>query len=349
MPIMIYNSQTRKKEEFTPLTPGKVNMYVCGVTVYDDAHVGHARVYVAFDAMVRHFQARGLEVNYVRNFTDIEDKIIKRADELGIGTGELTRRYMDSFTGDMQSLGVLPVSHEPKATEVVPQIIEAVEELIEKGNAYEVDGDVYFSVDSFPHYGALSGRNLDDLRAGARVGVDERKRNPLDFALWKSSKPGEPTWESPWGPGRPGWHIECTVMSRMFIGDTLDIHGGGEDLVFPHHENEMAQSMALTGKTFAHYWIHNGFVRVNQEKMSKSLGNFFTIKDILKKVKPEVLRFFLLSKHYRSPLDFSATPPWTRRPRPWSGCTTPCWPRTENVDGQMVHQTMGKPEERDGL
>ena len=347
MPLTIYNTQTRSKQEFKPLNPGKVNMYVCGVTVYDNAHIGHARVYVAFDAIIRHLMARGYEVNYVRNFTDIDDKIINRAAELGITPHELAGRYIDSFSQDMKSLGVLPASHEPKATEVVPQIIEAVQTLIEKGHAYEVEGDVYFKVDSFSQYGALSGRNLEDLQAGARVDVDQRKQNPLDFALWKASKPGEPEWESPWGPGRPGWHIECSVMSRMHFGDTFDIHGGGEDLVFPHHENETAQSMALTGKPFANYWIHNGFVRVNQEKMSKSLGNFFTIKDILKKVKPEVLRFFLLSKHYRSPLDFSdaALDEAAQALERLYNALLAADQAVENP----VHQMMGKPEEREAL
>jgi cysteinyl-tRNA synthetase len=347
MPLTIYNTQTRKKEEFKSLEPGIVNLYVCGVTVYDDAHVGHARVYVAFDAIIRHFRARGYEVNYVRNFTDIDDKIIKRADELGIPISELTARYIDSFAQDMESLQVLPATHEPKATEVVPQIIEAIGTLIEKGHAYEVQGDVYFSVDSFSRYGALSGRNLDDLQAGARVGVDERKQNPVDFALWKSSKPGEPQWDSPWGPGRPGWHIECSVMSRMYFGDTFDIHGGGEDLVFPHHENETAQSMALSGKPFANYWMHNGFVQVKQEKMSKSLGNFFTIKDILAKVKPEVLRFFLLSKHYRSPLDFSDAA-LEEAAQALERLYNALLAADQAVE-KPVHQMMGKPEEREAL
>ena len=347
MPLTIYNTQTRNKEEFKPLHPGKVNMYVCGVTVYDDSHVGHARVYVAFDAIIRHLRARGYEVDYVRNFTDIDDKIIKRANELGISTSELTGRYIESFAQDMATLQVQPATHEPRATEVVPQIIEAVQTLIDKGHAYEVEGDVYFSVESFEQYGRLSGRNLDDLKAGARVGVDERKQNPLDFALWKASKPGEPEWQSPWGMGRPGWHIECSVMSRMFFGDTLDIHGGGEDLVFPHHENETAQSMALTGKPFARYWMHNGFVRVNQEKMAKSLGNFFTIKDILKKVRPEVLRFFLLGKHYRAPLDFSdsALEEATQAlERLYNALLT-----ADQAVEKPVHQMMGKPEEREAL
>ena len=347
MPLTIYNTQTRQKEEFQPITPGKVKIYVCGVTVYDDAHVGHARAYVAFDAIIRHLSARGYEVNYVRNFTDIDDKIINRAAELGISTAELTERNIKSYTRDMEALNVLPPNYEPRATEVVPQIIEAVANLIDKGHAYEVEGDVYFSVESFPQYGILSGRNLDDLQAGARVDVDERKKSPLDFALWKSSKPGEPSWQSPWGQGRPGWHIECSVMCRMQFGDTLDIHGGGEDLIFPHHENETAQSMALSGKPFARYWSHIGLVRVNQEKMAKSLGNFFTIKDVLKKVKPEVLRFFLLSKHYRSPLDFSDAAleeAGQALERLYNALLA-----ADQAVENPVHQMMGKPEEREAL
>lgn len=306
MPLSIYNSQIRSKQEFQPLEPGRVRMYVCGVTVYDDPHIGHARCYVAFDAMVRHFMSKGWQVDYIRNFTDIDDKIINRAAEAGMSAGELADQFIASFSEDMASLGVLAPTLEPRATEHIQEMIEGITQLIDKGHAYEVEGgDVLFSVDSFPDYGKLSGRNLDDMQAGSRVKVDERKKNPMDFVLWKASKPGEPVWESPFGPGRPGWHIECSVMSAKYLGATFDIHGGGEDLVFPHHENELAQSVALTGQPFARYWVHNGFVRVNQEKMSKSLGNFFTIKDILKTVRPEALRLFLLSKHYRAPLDFS--------------------------------------------
>jgi len=305
MALTVYNSKTRAKEELRTLEPGKARMYVCGVTVYDDPHVGHARCYVAFDAIVRHLKARGYQVTYARNFTDVDDKIIKRAAETGVSCEELAGRYMDSFSQDMAALGVLPADLEPRATQHIPEIIETVQKLIEKGHAYAVDGDVYFAVRSFPRYGQLSGRDVDDMRSGARVQVDERKKDPLDFALWKASKPGEPSWESPWGPGRPGWHIECSVMSTKYLGASFDIHGGGKDLIFPHHENEVAQAEAATDQPFANYWVHNGFVRVNQEKMSKSLGNFFTIKDILKSNRPEVLRLFLLSKHYRSPLDFS--------------------------------------------
>ena len=306
MSLVIYNSQSRRKEEFTPLVPGQVSMYVCGVTVYDEPHIGHARCYVAFDAIHRHLRSKGWRVSYVRNFTDIDDKIIKRAAETGEDWQALTQRNIEAFTEAMEALKVLPASVEPRATQHIAGIIQAVRTLIDKGHAYPVEGgDVLFAVDSFVDYGKLSHRELDQMQAGARIAVDERKRNPMDFVLWKGSKPGEPSWESPWGPGRPGWHIECSVMSQEYLGATFDIHGGGEDLLFPHHENELAQSEALNDQPFAHYWIHNGFVRVNHEKMSKSLGNFFTVSDILKTVKPEVLRLFLLSKHYRSPLDFS--------------------------------------------
>ncbi|MCA1906233.1 MAG: cysteine--tRNA ligase [Desulfarculus sp.] len=305
MSLTIYNSQTRAKEAFVTAQPGKARMYVCGVTVYDHPHIGHARCYVAFDAIHRHLKARGYAVEYVRNFTDIDDKIIKRAGELGEDWRSLAQRFIASFTEDMNALGVLPPTLEPRATEHIPEIIAAVRALVEKGHAYVVAGDVYFAVRSFAGYGRLSGRSLEDMQAGARVEVDQRKRDPMDFALWKSSKPGEPWWDSPWGPGRPGWHIECSVMSQKYLGVTFDIHGGGKDLIFPHHENEVAQAEALSGQPFARYWIHNGFVNVNNEKMSKSLGNFFTIKDILKHTRPETLRLFLLGKHYRSPLDFS--------------------------------------------
>jgi cysteinyl-tRNA synthetase len=281
-------------------------MYVCGVTVYDDAHIGHARCYVAFDAIHRHLLARGYRVTYVRNFTDVDDKIIRRAAKLGIGWGELAARYIASFVQDMAALRVLPPTIEPKATEHIAEILAQVRALISRGHAYVLDnGDVYFAVQSFPAYGGLSGRDLEEMVAGARVEVDSRKQNPMDFALWKSSKPGEPAWDSPWGPGRPGWHIECSAMSQKYLGETFDIHGGGKDLLFPHHENEMAQAEAATGHDFVRYWVHNGFVQINSEKMSKSLGNFFTIKDILKRTRPDALRLFLLSKHYRSPLDFS--------------------------------------------
>ena len=305
MGLKVYNTLTGKKEAFETVQPGRVGMYVCGVTVYDLCHVGHARSAVVFDVVYRYLRYCSYEVVYVRNFTDVDDKIIRRAGEEGVDASEIAERYIRAFYEDMDALGIERPTHEPRATEHVGDMIDHIEKLIARGHAYEVDGDVYFSVDSYPAYGRLSKRPLDELLAGARVDVDPRKRNPLDFALWKASKPGEPSWSSPWGPGRPGWHIECTVMSRKYLGDTLDIHGGGKDLVFPHHENEIAQTEALTGRPFVRYWMHNGFVNINQEKMSKSLGNFFTIRDVLRKVHPEVLRAFLLGHHYRSPVDFT--------------------------------------------
>ncbi len=307
MALRVFNTISGKKELLKTVEPGKIGMYVCGVTVYDLCHIGHARSVVVFDVIYRYLQYATYDVTYVRNFTDVDDKIIKRANEEGISTKELTERNIEAFYEDMDALGIARPTIEPRATEHVEEMVAHIEKLIEKGVAYNVDGDVYFSVNAFDGYGKLSGRNLDDLMAGARVEVDERKRNPLDFALWKATKPGEPFWTSPWGDGRPGWHIECSVMGQKYLGETLDIHGGGKDLVFPHHENEVAQAEALTGKPFVNYWLHNGFVNIDQEKMSKSLGNFFTIRDVLKAVHPEVLRFFLLSHHYRSPLDYTDT------------------------------------------
>lgn len=303
--IKLYNTFTGKKEEFVPLYPAKVGMYACGVTVYDYSHLGHARGAVAFDLIQRYFRRKGFDVTYVRNFTDVDDKIINRAKEEGITPAELAQKYIDAYQEDMGRLGVKRADVEPKATEHIPEMIAVVKALIEKGHAYVIDGDVYFSVSSFKDYGKLSKRNIEDLQAGARVEVDERKAEPLDFALWKASKPGEPAWDSPWGPGRPGWHLECTAMGFKHLGETFDIHAGGKDLIFPHHENEIAQSEASSGKPFVHYWLHNGFVNINSEKMSKSLGNFFTIREILSQYDPEVVRFFLLSTHYRSPIDFS--------------------------------------------
>jgi len=305
MSLRIYNSLTKRKEEFLPLREGKVSMYVCGVTVYDRCHIGHARAAVVFDMVYRFLGHLGFAVTYVRNYTDVDDKIINRANQEGVSSQEIAERYIAEYEADMKSLGVRPPTHEPRATENISQIIELVQKLLAKGYAYPVNGDVYFAVEKFPSYGKLSGRNLEEMRAGARVEVDERKNNPLDFALWKSSKPGEPAWESPWGQGRPGWHIECSAMSQRFLGESFDIHGGGKDLIFPHHENEIAQSEAATGKPFVRFWVHNGFVNIEQEKMSKSLGNIRAIRDILKEVHPEALRLFLLSNHYRSPLDFS--------------------------------------------
>ena len=303
--IKVYNTLTGKKEEFIPLQPGKVTIYACGVTVYDFSHLGHARGAVAFDLIQRYFRRKGFEVKYVRNFTDVDDKIINRAKEEAITAAEVARKYIDAYQEDMKRLGVGRADVEPKATEHIAEMLEVIKGLLEKGHAYVIDGDVYFRVASFKEYGKLSKRNLEDLKAGARVEVDERKQDPLDFALWKASKPGEPAWNSPWGSGRPGWHIECTAMGFKHLGETFDIHAGGKDLIFPHHENEIAQSEAYSGKKFVNYWLHNGFVNINQEKMSKSLGNFFMIRDILNQYDAEVVRLFLLSTHYRSPIDFS--------------------------------------------
>jgi cysteinyl-tRNA synthetase len=296
---------TGRKETFEPLHPGKVGMYVCGVTVYDYCHIGHARANVVFDVIFRYLQFIGYDVTYVRNYTDVDDKIIKRANERGIASDALAGEFIQAFDEDMKRLGLAEPTIQPKATHHIEHIIDLVKRLVERGIAYESGGDVYFSVEDFPPYLKLSKRNIDEMRSGARIAPGEHKRNPMDFALWKAAKPGEPSWDSPWGPGRPGWHIECSAMAMQYLGESFDIHGGGKDLVFPHHENEIAQSEGATGKPFVKYWLHNGFVNVNQEKMSKSLGNFFTIRDILNSYDPEVLRFFILTAHYRSPIDFS--------------------------------------------
>lgn len=305
MTIKLYNTATKRKEEFVPLVEGRAGIYVCGVTVYDHSHIGHARSAIVFDVLVKYFRARGMDVTYVRNFTDIDDKIINRANELGKDTAALAREYIDSFYEDMDALGVMKPDIEPRATEYIDDMIRMIQVLIDKGFAYEVDGDVFYAVEKLDDYGRLSGRKLDDMKAGSRIDINEKKRHPMDFILWKPSKPGEPMWKSPWGNGRPGWHMECSVMSNHYLGATFDIHGGGKDLLFPHHENERAQSKAATGEEFARYWVHNGFLTVESEKMSKSLGNFILIKDALRDYHPEVLRFFLLSKQYRSPLDFA--------------------------------------------
>lgn len=311
MALGIHNTLSGRKEVFEPLIPGTVRMYVCGVTVYDYCHLGHARSALVFDMIRRYLNYRGLAVTFVKNFTDIDDKIIRRAQQQGTVWQQITSTYITAYHEDMVRIGVQPATVEPKATEHMDDIIELVELLIEKGIAYQVDGDVYFEVEKFPAYGRLSKRQLEDMLVGARVEIDERKRTPMDFALWKSAKPGEPAWHSPWGLGRPGWHIECSAMSMKHLGPTFDIHGGGEDLIFPHHENEIAQSSGASGEPFARYWVHNGFVRINKEKMSKSLGNYFTIREIFEKsrwpeaVTGEMLRYFLLSTHYRSPVDFS--------------------------------------------
>jgi cysteinyl-tRNA synthetase len=304
--IRIYNTLTQKKEEFRPIEPGKVRMYVCGMTVYDYCHLGHARVLVAFDVVTRYLRHRGYDVEYVRNITDIDDKILRRADENGEAYTSLTDRMIQAMHEDEARLGVLSPDEEPRATAYIDDIIAMIQQLIAGGHAYAADnGDVYFSVESFPDYGKLSKKKLDDLIAGARVDVQEAKRSPADFALWKAAGPGEVSWQSPWGDGRPGWHIECSAMSTRCLGDTFDIHGGGPDLLFPHHENEIAQSECATGHTFVHTWMHAGAIRVNKEKMSKSLGNFFTIREILETYPAEVVRYFLVSSHYRSQVDYS--------------------------------------------
>ena len=305
MSFTLYNSASRKKEVFKPIRNGEIGIYVCGITVYDLCHIGHARSAIVFDVLVRYLRARGFKVTYVRNFTDVDDKIIERAKKTGEDTTTLAKRYIDAFYEDMLSLGVIDADIEPKATEHIDDIIDMVRSLIEKGFAYVVDSTVYFSVEKFDSYGQLSGRQLEEMVAGARIAVDEKKKYPMDFVLWKGAKPGEPKWKSPWGDGRPGWHIECSAMSCKYLGANFDIHGGGRDLIFPHHENERAQAMAANGVDFANYWVHNGFLTVEAEKMSKSLGNFITIRDALTLYHPQELRLFLLSKHYRSPLDFS--------------------------------------------
>ncbi len=304
--LKIYNSIAREKQDFVPITPGKVKIYVCGMTVYDYCHLGHARVLVVFDTVVRWFKVNDFEVNYVRNVTDIDDKIIKRAQENNEPIEALTQRFIQAMNEDSAALGVSLPDHEPRATEYVEHMIAMINVLVEKRLAYQAkNGDVYYSVHDFPSYGKLSGKSLSDLRAGERVEVDSNKKDPLDFVLWKSVKPGEPFWESPWGRGRPGWHIECSAMSEQLLGVHFDIHGGGQDLQFPHHENEIAQSEGAHDHPFVNYWMHNGFVRVDNEKMSKSLGNFFTVREILKLYQPEVVRFFILRAHYRSPLNYS--------------------------------------------
>lgn len=304
--FQIYNTMTKKKEVFKPKIPGKVGMYVCGVTAYDFSHIGHARAYVAFDVLYRYLQHLGYEVNYVRNFTDVDDKIIRRANEAKEDPLNLSDRFCKEFHVDMVNLQCLPPTSEPRVSIHLNQIKDMITQIINNGCAYVVDGDVFFAVDNFPDYGRLSGRKLEDNRAGERINVDSRKRNPADFALWKSAKPGEPSWDSPWGRGRPGWHIECSAMSAHYLTYSFDIHGGGMDLIFPHHENEIAQSCAACSESHVSYWMHNGFVTENNEKMSKSLGNFFTIRDICEVYHPLALRIFLMSTHYRSPVNYSS-------------------------------------------
>lgn len=304
--LTIYNSLTNRKEPFTPIVPGQVRMYVCGMTVYDYCHIGHARVLVVFDVVYRFLKHLGYEVNYVRNITDIDDKIINRANEIDEDFHALTQRFIDAMHEDSDALGVLRPDQEPKATDHIDSIIEMIDGLLDKGYAYRAEnGDVYFSVAKFETYGQLSGKKIEELRAGERVDVDLGKKDPLDFVLWKAAKPGEPSWPSPYGDGRPGWHIECSAMSTQMLGNHFDIHGGGQDLQFPHHENEIAQSECCTGEKFVNFWMHNGFVRVNEEKMSKSLGNFFTLRDVMKDYKAEEIRYFIIGSHYRSQLNYS--------------------------------------------
>ena len=308
--MKIYNTLTRQKEEFVPVHPGKVGMYVCGPTVYNYIHIGNARPMIIFDTVRRYFEYKGYEVNYVSNFTDVDDKIIKKANEEGVTATEIAERYIKECKQDMEALNIKPATHQPRATEEIGGMIKMIQTLIEKGHAYEVDGTVYFKTRSFKDYGKLSKKNIDDLEAGHReikVTGEEGKKDPLDFVLWKPKKEGEIAWESPWGEGRPGWHIECSEMSKKYIGDTIDIHAGGEDLIFPHHENEIAQSEACNDEKFANYWMHNGFLNINNKKMSKSAGNFFTVREIGEKYPLQVIRFFMLSAHYRTPLNFSDT------------------------------------------
>jgi cysteinyl-tRNA synthetase len=303
--VRIYNTMTRSKEELVTLTPDEVRMYVCGVTPYDYSHIGHARSAIVFDVIRRYLEYTGVRVKMVRNYTDVDDKIIRRANEEGVASAEVAKRYIEAERRDMEALGVLPPDVAPMATGHIAEMVALIERLVAKSVAYVVDGDVYFEIRRFPSYGRLSGKNLDELLAGARVEVDERKRDPRDFALWKAAKPGEPSWPSPWGAGRPGWHIECSVMAIRYLGETFDIHGGGTDLIFPHHECEIAQSEADTGKPFARYWLHNGMLNLRAEKMSKSLGNTLTIRELVKRHQPDALRLWMLGTHYRHPIEWS--------------------------------------------
>ena len=303
--MKLYNDATRKKEELEPLHEGEIRMYSCGPTVYDYFHIGNARPFIVFDVLRRYLEYRGYKVTFVQNFTDIDDKMIRRANQENITVKELGDRFIEEYFKDATALGIRPATVHPRATEHIGDIIKLIRRLEKNGLTYTVNGDVYFDTKAYPGYGKLSGQNLDDLEAGARIDVDTDKKNPADFALWKAAKPGEPSWNSPWGQGRPGWHIECSAMSMKYLGETFDIHTGGKDLLFPHHENEVAQAEGATGKPFARYWLHNGFININNEKMSKSTGNFFTVRDILKEFSPEDVRFFMLSAHYRSPLNFS--------------------------------------------
>lgn len=305
MTVTIYNSLTRAKEAFAPLEPGKVRMYVCGPTVYDYIHIGNARPVIFFDVVRRYLEDAGYEVNYVSNFTDVDDKLIRKAEQLGTDVPAVAEKFIEAFYADIEALGVRRATANPRVMDHIPQIISFIEDLVAGGYAYPSEGDVYFRTSRFEDYGKLSHQKIDELQFGIRVEIGDRKEDQGDFVLWKGAKPGEIKWDSPWGPGRPGWHIECSAMARQYLGDTLDIHGGGQDLQFPHHECEVAQSESLTGKPFANYWMHNGYIHINNEKMSKSLGNGITVNEIVKRVKPEAIRYFMLSTHYRSPLNFS--------------------------------------------
>ncbi|MCM3575696.1 cysteine--tRNA ligase [Mesobacillus subterraneus] len=305
MAIKIYNTLTRNKEEFIPLEEGKVKMYVCGPTVYNYIHIGNARPAIVFDTVRRYLEFRGYDVQYVSNFTDVDDKLIKAANELGEDVPTIAQRFIDAYFEDVHALGCKKADAHPRVTETMDLIIDFISALIEKGFAYESGGDVYYRTREFKEYGKLSHQSIEELKVGARIQVGEKKQDALDFVLWKSAKEGEISWDSPWGKGRPGWHIECSAMAREYLGDTIDIHAGGQDLAFPHHENEIAQSEALTGKTFARYWMHNGYINIDNEKMSKSLGNFVTVHDIIKQVDPQILRFFMISVHYRNPINYS--------------------------------------------
>lgn len=305
MPVRIYNTLTRQKEDFKPIEEDRVSMYVCGPTVYNYIHIGNARPAIVFDTVRRYFEHKGYKVDYVLNFTDVDDKIIRRANELGESVADVANRYIDGYLEDVKALGVKEATHNPRVTNTMEDIIGFIGGLIDKGYAYAVDGDVYFKPRAFDGYGKLSHQSINELRSGARIQVGDIKEDPLDFALWKGAKPGEIAWEAPWGKGRPGWHIECSAMAKKYLGDTIDIHAGGQDLTFPHHENEIAQSEALNEKPFAHYWMHNGYININNEKMSKSLGNFILARDLIEQFSPEVVRFFMLSVHYRNPINFS--------------------------------------------
>ncbi len=352
--MKLYNDLTRKKEEFVCLVPGEVRFYVCGPTVYDFFHIGNARPFIVFDVMRRYLESTGLKVIYVQNFTDIDDKMINRARELGITVPELADRFIEAYYEDADALGVRRATVNPKATEHIPEIIALVETLIHKEHAYVVEGDVYFEVSTFPGYGKLSKQTIEELQSGARIDVDERKRHPLDFALWKAHKPGEPSWDSPWGPGRPGWHIECSAMAMKYLGETADIHAGGSDLVFPHHENEIAQAEAATGKPFIRTWVHNGYLLMDNEKMSKSLGNFLTAREMRKAFSPLAIRLFMLSAHYRSPINFSddslrqATSAVERLRNCWAALedSKPWTPGGNTARGNELMEELARLEER---